>query len=106
MPPTHRFLKTTPIRETHEELGVDLSGARLLGSLPTLHPHASGPRGIEVTLLIFATETAPDPVSGPEAPRHSWLPLSLAASGARRAWPTYPNHASHSRSPAGATRAT
>jgi 8-oxo-dGTP pyrophosphatase MutT (NUDIX family) len=84
-------LLETAIRETREELGIDLSSARLLGSLPPLHPRAAGPFGIEVTPFVFATETAPDPVCGPEALSAFWLPLSLAASGALDELYTYPS---------------
>jgi 8-oxo-dGTP pyrophosphatase MutT (NUDIX family) len=77
-----RDLRVTAIRETREELGVDLDGARLLGSLDRLHPRASGPKGIEVTPLVFATSVELDPVCGPEALAAFWLPLDLAASGA------------------------
>lgn len=84
-------LLETAIRETREELGVELLGARLLGSLPPLHPRAAGPFGIEVTPFIFATEAAPEPVCGPEARSAFWLPLSLAAAGALDDTYTYPS---------------
>jgi 8-oxo-dGTP pyrophosphatase MutT (NUDIX family) len=75
-------LRVTAIRETHEELGVDLGGARLLGNLPPLHPSSSGRSGIEVTPVVFVTSAALEPVCGPEALAAFWLPLELAASGA------------------------
>jgi len=75
-------LRVTAIRETHEELGIDLAGVRMLGSLAALHPRSSGPTGIEVTPLVFATDVALEPVCGPEALAAFWLPLPLAASGA------------------------
>lgn len=75
-------LRVTAIRETREELGVDLDGTRTLGNLAPLHPMLSGPRGIEVTPLVFATHVALEPVCGPEALAAFWLPLDLAASGA------------------------
>jgi 8-oxo-dGTP pyrophosphatase MutT (NUDIX family) len=75
-------LLVTAIRETREELGIDLEGTRMLGSLSTLHPMASGPRGIQVTPVVFATRAALEPVCGPEALAAFWLPLDLAASGA------------------------
>jgi 8-oxo-dGTP pyrophosphatase MutT (NUDIX family) len=84
-------LLETAIRETHEELGIELGGARLLGSLPPLHPRVSGPLGIEVTPFVFATETAPEPVCGPEARSAFWLPLPLAASGSLDDTYTYPS---------------
>ena len=75
-------LRVTAIRETREELGIELAGARLLGSLAPLSPRATGPTAIEVTPLVFATAAALEPVCGPEALAAFWLPLELAASGA------------------------
>jgi 8-oxo-dGTP pyrophosphatase MutT (NUDIX family) len=75
-------LRVTAIRETREELGVELEGARLLGHLDTLHPRSSGPKGIEVTPFVFVTEAVLEPVCGPEALAAFWLPIDLAASGA------------------------
>lgn len=84
-------LLETAIRETREELGIELSGARVLGSLEPLHPRMSGPRGIEVTPFVFALDAAPEPVCGPEALSAFWLPLSLAASGSLDDMYTYPS---------------
>jgi len=75
-------LRVTAIRETQEELGIDLTGARLLGNLEVLQPRTMGPNGIEVTPFVFATAAALEPVCGPEALAAFWLPLELAASGA------------------------
>jgi 8-oxo-dGTP pyrophosphatase MutT (NUDIX family) len=83
-------LLATAIRETHEELGVDLSGARLLGRLPTLQPFSSGPSGVEVTPFVFVTHAAVEPTPGPEAESAFWLPVELAASGALDEMYTYP----------------
>jgi 8-oxo-dGTP pyrophosphatase MutT (NUDIX family) len=83
-------LRITAIRETHEELGIDLAGARLIGKLGTMHP-MSGSRGIEVTPFVFATDVALEPVCGPEALAGFWLPLDLAASGALDGVYTYPS---------------
>jgi 8-oxo-dGTP pyrophosphatase MutT (NUDIX family) len=75
-------LRVTAIRETREELGVDLDGTRILGSLAPLHPMASGPQRIQVTPLVFVTNATLEPVCGPEALEAFWLPLDLAVSGA------------------------
>jgi 8-oxo-dGTP pyrophosphatase MutT (NUDIX family) len=80
--PSDGDLLVTAIRETREELGIDLGGTRMLGNLAPLSPFLSGPRGIKVTPLVFATQVALDPVCGPEAIAAFWLPLDLAASGA------------------------
>ena len=89
--PSDGSLLETAIRETREELGVELARARLLGSLPPLHPRSAGPYGIEVTPFVFATELAPEPVCGPEALSAFWLPLPVAASGSLDETYTYPN---------------
>jgi 8-oxo-dGTP pyrophosphatase MutT (NUDIX family) len=83
-------LLATAIRETHEELGIDLAGARLLGSLPALSPFTSGPNGMEVTPFVFVTQAAVEPQCGPEAESAFWLPLDLAASGTLDDTYTYP----------------
>jgi len=85
-----RDLLATAIRETHEELGIDLAGARLLGSLPVLSPLTSGPSGMEVTPFVFVTHAAVEPQPGPEAASAFWLPIELAASGALDDTYTYP----------------
>jgi 8-oxo-dGTP pyrophosphatase MutT (NUDIX family) len=83
-------LLATAIRETHEELGIELTGTRLLGQLAPLHPRTSGPKGIEVTPFVFSTTAAVEPVCGPEALSAFWLPLEVAASGALDGTFTYP----------------
>ena len=87
---TDASLLETAIRETHEELGIDLGRALLAGSLAPLHPRTSGPLGIEVTPFVFIAGDAPEPVCGPEALSAFWLPLELAASGSLDATYTYP----------------
>lgn len=75
-------LKTTAIRETQEELTIDLVGARLLGNLAPLAPRTAGPTLIEVTPFVFVTEAALEPICGPEALAAFWLPIEQAMSGA------------------------
>jgi 8-oxo-dGTP pyrophosphatase MutT (NUDIX family) len=84
-------LLATAIRETREELGIELDSARLLGNLKPLHPRTSGPSGIEVTPYVFVSEHALEPVCGPEALSAFWLPLEVAASGALDGSHQYPN---------------
>jgi 8-oxo-dGTP pyrophosphatase MutT (NUDIX family) len=79
---TDTDLRTTAIRETREELAIDLSGARVLGHFAPLSPRIAGPGGIEVTPFVFALADEPTPVPGPEALSAFWLPLLQAASGA------------------------
>ena len=76
-------LVTTAIRESREELDIDLSTARLLGHLPSMHPVNAGPKGVQVTPCVFVVESALEPhPSAAEAIAAFWLPLETAASGA------------------------
>jgi 8-oxo-dGTP pyrophosphatase MutT (NUDIX family) len=75
-------LAATAVRETREELGIDLSATRMLGDLPRLAPFTSGPAGLEVTPFVFLATAIVEPTLGPEAVGAFWLPLELAASGA------------------------
>lgn len=86
-------LLATAIRETHEELCIDLLQTRLLGQLAPLHPRTSGPNGIEVTPFVFTTESAVETTCGPEALSAFWLPLEVASSGALDGTYTYPGSA-------------
>jgi 8-oxo-dGTP pyrophosphatase MutT (NUDIX family) len=83
-------LLATSIRETREELGIDLAGARLLGNLPTLSPLSAGPNGMEVTPFVFATHEPVVPQVSAEAAAAFWLPLETAMSGALDDLYTYP----------------
>jgi 8-oxo-dGTP pyrophosphatase MutT (NUDIX family) len=77
-----RTLRATAIRETREEIGVELAAARCLGSLPALAPLSSGPQGMQVTPFLFVPALAIVPALGPEAVGTFWLPLDAAAAGA------------------------
>jgi 8-oxo-dGTP pyrophosphatase MutT (NUDIX family) len=83
-------LHATAIRETREELGIELAGARYLGQLTALMPRTSGPNGIMVTPFVFLTEVAVEPTCGPEALSAFWLPLETAAAGTYDSTYTYP----------------
>ena len=86
-------LLATAIRETHEELTIELAGARLLGNLTPLAPRSAGPTLIEITPFVFVTEAALEPVCGPEALSAFWLPVELAMSGALDGTHVYPSSA-------------
>jgi len=88
---TDRDLLETAIRETREELGIELEGARMLGHLAPLHPRTSGPLGIEVTPFVFVTEMSVEPTCGPEALAAFWLPIATAGSGSLDGTYAYPN---------------
>lgn len=74
-------LLATAIRETREELHVELAQAELLGSLPTLHPISAGPRGMEVTPFVFAVPSRPSVRTSAEAEAVFWLPLTEVVAG-------------------------
>ena len=83
-------LLTTAIRESREELAIDLGSMQLLGALPVMHPFTSGPSGIEVTPFVFASSAIVTTECGPEALSSFWLPLDQAASGVLDGTYTYP----------------
>ena len=80
--PGDRDLRHAAVRETHEEIGVDLSGADYLGQLD--HQHAA-PRGRKLQMIVSPHVFV---VGGPirPEPNHEvadvvWSPLGVLASG-------------------------
>jgi 8-oxo-dGTP pyrophosphatase MutT (NUDIX family) len=76
----------TAIRETREELGLDLSAvARYLGALePIVATGRTTGRPLPVTSVtpfLFIEEVAAEPALGPEAEAAFWLPIEGAAIG-------------------------
>jgi len=75
-------LCVTAMRETREEVGIELAQHRYAGALPALHPLSSGPAGVEVTPHVFVVEgVVPVPVLGAEAAGTFWFPLDRALAG-------------------------
>lgn len=74
----------TAIRETEEEVGIDLRRqGELVGHLPPLKPLVSvSSRPLHVTPVVFFVDGAARPEPREEAQRVFWLPLARAASGA------------------------
>jgi len=81
--PTDRELTQTAIRETMEEVGLDISGgARRLCRLDTIQARArGGPVAMRVTPFVFRAENLGTPQLGPEASETFWLPLGALAAG-------------------------
>jgi 8-oxo-dGTP pyrophosphatase MutT (NUDIX family) len=76
-------LLATAMRETREEVGVDLASAHLLGRLDPVHAIARG-RILPMTITPFVFEPLEEPQVrlGPEAAACFWLPLDAARAGA------------------------
>ncbi len=76
-------LVATAVRETVEEVGIDLSSAgRLLGRLDSVIPLSrTGPVPMTVTPFVFELTTEVDPVPGDEAESVFWLPLDRVLAG-------------------------
>lgn len=82
--PTDPDLLTTAIRETREEVGVDLSGAERLGVLDDLHPRTPVLPPVVVRPFVFALTARPTILKSPEVQHAFWVPFrALQAPGAR-----------------------
>jgi 8-oxo-dGTP pyrophosphatase MutT (NUDIX family) len=75
-------LRAAAVRETHEEVGVDLRHARYLGHL---HHQAAAPRGRNLRMIIaphiFELEAPVAPSPNHEVAEVVWTPLGALASG-------------------------
>ncbi|QDU67870.1 NUDIX hydrolase [Engelhardtia mirabilis] len=76
-------LAATAVRETREELGVDLAaGARLLCRMPTIQARArGGPVPLRVTPFAFRAADLGEVILGDEASEAFWMPLGPLAAG-------------------------
>lgn len=76
-------LVATAVRETREELGIDLGrGARLLGRLRPLRTlRKDGLWPMTIVPFVFVQHEPQPVVPGPEAVTGFWLPLDRAAAG-------------------------
>jgi 8-oxo-dGTP pyrophosphatase MutT (NUDIX family) len=82
--PTDPDLLTTAIRETMEEVGVDLSHAERLGVLDDLHPRTPVLPPVVVRPFVFALTTRPTVVLSPEVQDAFWISFrALQAPGTR-----------------------
>lgn len=81
--PADADLAATAVRETREELGLDLSThARPVGRLDGLRAIAHGkPLSMTITPFVFVLERAADLTLSDEAVASFWLPLDRAATG-------------------------
>src|SRR5216117_3509003 len=75
-------LRATAIRETLEEVGVDLTGAEQLGVLNDLHPRTPVLPPVVVRPFVFALTERPSTVLSPEVQDAFWVPFrALQAPG-------------------------
>ena len=82
--PTDPDLLTTAIRETLEEIGVDLSSAERLGVLDDLYPRTPVLPPVVVRPFVFALTAQPTIVISPEVQAAFWVPFrALQAPGVR-----------------------
>ena len=82
--PTDPDLLTTAIRETLEEIGVDLSGAERLGVLDDLYPRTPVLPPVVVRPFVFALTARPPIVISPEVQEVFWVSFrTLQAPGTR-----------------------
>jgi len=82
--PTDPDLLTTAIRETREEIGVDLSRAECLGVLDDLYPRTPVLPPVVVRPFVFALTERPAIVESLEVQSAFWVSFhSLQAPGAR-----------------------
>lgn len=81
--PEDQTLVDTAIRETQEEVGVDLTAyGKLLGALAPLQARARGRRlSTTIAPFVFEEHTPAEVVLGPEAADAFWFPIAPAAAG-------------------------
>lgn len=83
--PADPDLESTAIRETLEEVGLDLRGARRLGRLDELAARASVPMRLAITPWAFGwTGPSPDLVLSGEVASAMWVPVSHLGDPGRR----------------------
>ncbi|WP_437629596.1 NUDIX hydrolase [Sorangium sp. So ce854] len=83
--PADEHLLDTAIRETREEVGIDLAAhGTLLARLPDLPAVARGRRvGLVISPFVFALRSAPDLTLSHEVAEALWTPLGPLARGER-----------------------
>lgn len=73
---------STAIRETREEIGVDLTSARVVARLPDVPAFVRSTKGsLVVTPYVFALENAVVPILNEEVAEVLWTPFDKIASG-------------------------
>ncbi len=81
--PSDADLCATAVRETHEETGIDLCAAQLLGRLDDLRPIRQSERTLAVRPFVYALTAQPALTLSEEVAHAVWTPLALLAANAR-----------------------
>jgi 8-oxo-dGTP pyrophosphatase MutT (NUDIX family) len=83
-------LRATAIRETQEEIGVDLAAAESLGGLDEVRAMARlRPMNLTITPFVFRLREPFEPVLSDEVTSLHWLPLGELLGSARRSTMDY-----------------
>lgn len=83
--PSDASLLDTAIRETREEVGLDLTRAELVGRLPDVPAFSRSKRGrLVVTPWVFAMRGEPEVTPNEEVQSVIWTPFSTLARGEGR----------------------
>ena len=82
--PRDRDLVESAIRETYEEVGIELSRAALIGTLEDVHPRTPVLPPIAVRPHVFRLDARPALSLNPEVDAAAWLGLSELAAHWRR----------------------
>lgn len=75
-------LLATALRETREEIGVELPPARLLGALDDLHPRSTSIPQVVIRPFVFGLDRRPDARPSAEVAQCCWIPIEELASSA------------------------
>lgn len=91
--PTDESLLETAVRETVEEVGIDLgSHGELLSRLPDVQAVGlSGGKGLVVTPFVFALERRVEPSANHEVAEAMWAPIEPMARGTIASTIDYPH---------------
>ena len=82
---TDRDLLHTATREVEEEIGLNLSAARLLGTLPPqTSPRNAGPQHVNVIPFVFELSAEPVATPNQEVSDVGYVPLTSLVSGENR----------------------